>query len=191
MDFAPDPSEDIFREEVRAFLRDNLPADMAKRGRSGFLAAAEDSKAWQGILARKGWGVPHWPVEYGGPGWTATQRYIFDEECYLAGAPTVIIGATGLVGPIIYTFGSEDQKRRHLPGIVEGSVFWIQGFSEPGSGSDLASLRTTAVRDGDHYIINGQKIWTSFGRHGDWNFLLVRTDPAAGSRPVSRFSCWT
>ena len=179
MDFKPDISEQAFRNEVRVFLSENLPSEIAARGRSGYLAAADDQRAWQKILAKKGWSVPHWPVEYGGTGWTAAQRYIFDEECYLAGAPTPIISGIGLVGPVIYTFGSEEQKRRHLPGIRSGDVYWIQGFSEPGAGSDLASLRTSAVRDGDHYIVNGQKIWTSKGKYGDWNFVLVRTDPKA------------
>ena len=179
MDFKPDPSEQAFREEVRAFLRDHLPPEMATRGRSGYLAAADDQRAWQRILAKKGWSVPHWPVEHGGTGWSAAQRYIFDEECYHAGAPTPMIAGVGLVGPVIYTFGNEQQKKRHLPGIRSGDVYWIQGFSEPGSGSDLASLRTSAVRDGDHYVVNGQKIWTSHGVYGDWNFVLVRTDPKA------------
>ncbi|APO70709.1 pimeloyl-CoA dehydrogenase large subunit protein (plasmid) [Rhizobium gallicum] len=168
-----------FREQIRQFLRDNLPADMAYRGQNGFLSSREDALGWQKILAMKGWSVPHWPVEYGGPGWSAVERYVFDEECYLAGAPLVNTGGVALLAPVIYTFGSEEQKQRFLPDIREGNVFWVQGFSEPGAGSDLASLRTTAVRDGDDYIINGQKIWTSFALYGDWNFVLVRTDPAA------------
>lgn len=179
MNFEPDSADQQFRDEVRAFLKAELPADMAARGNSGFLTGRDDALAWQKILARKGWSVPHWPVEHGGPEWSARQRYIFDEECYLAGAPTPNIGGVGLVGPVIYTFGTEEQKKRFLPGIRNGDTFWIQGFSEPGAGSDLASLRTSAVRDGDHYIVNGQKIWTSFGLYGDWNFLLVRTDPQA------------
>jgi len=179
MDFEPNPADEDFRGVVRAFLNANLPEDMARRGKSGFLAAPDDSLDWQKILARKGWSVPQWPKEYGGPGWTARQRYIFDEESYLAGAPTPNIGGVGLVGPVIYTFGTQEQKDRFLAGIRNGDAYWVQGFSEPGSGSDLASLRTSAVRDGDHYVINGQKIWTSHGKSGDWNFLLVRTDPKA------------
>lgn len=172
-------TEAAFREEVRAFLKENLPEDMARRGRNGFLASREDSLGWQQILAKKGWSVPHWPKEYGGPGWTAVQRYVFDEECYLAGAPTINVGGVALVASVIYAFGTQEQKDRFLPGIREGTTYWIQGFSEPNAGSDLASLRTTAVRDGDHYVINGQKIWTSHGMYGDWNFMLARTDPNA------------
>ncbi|HZG28963.1 MAG TPA: acyl-CoA dehydrogenase family protein [Ensifer sp.] len=179
MNFEPDLEDREFREEVRAFLKAELPADMAARGRSGFLSGRDDALGWQKILAKKGWSVAHWPVEYGGPKWTSRQRYIFDEECYLAGAPVPNIGGIGLVGPVIYTFGSQEQKERFLPGIRNGETFWVQGFSEPGAGSDLASLRTSAVRDGDHYILNGQKIWTSHGKFGDWNFLLARTDPNA------------
>ena len=179
MDFTPDPDDLAFREEVRQFLREHLSPNVAQRGRSGYLAAADDARAWQATLAARGWSVPHWAVEHGGPGWTASQRYIFDEECYLAGAPTPNIAGTGLVGPVLCTYGTPAQQARHLPGIRDGSVYWIQGFSEPGSGSDLASLRTSAVRDGDHYVVNGQKIWTSHGIYGDWNFVLVRTDPTA------------
>ncbi len=179
MDFEPDSADEAFREEVRAFLKAELPEDLAVRGRAGFLSGHEEAMAWQKILAKKGWSVPHWPVEYGGPKWTARQRYIFDEECYLAGAPVTNIGGIGLVGPVIFTFGTPEQKERFLPGIRNGDTFWVQGFSEPNAGSDLASLRTTAVRDGDHYVINGQKIWTSHGKFGDWNFLLARTDPSA------------
>lgn len=179
MDFTADPSEDAFRREVRAFLAENLPADLARRGRSGYLANKEDPLWWQKVLATKGWEVPHWPVEHGGPGWNSRQRYIFDEECYLAGAPLQNVAGVALVGPVIYTYGTEEQKARFLPPIRKGEAFWIQGFSEPNAGSDLAALRTTAVRDGDDYIVNGQKIWTSWGTYGDWNFVLVRTDPQA------------
>jgi len=180
MDFHTDPVNESFREEVRAFLREHLPPDMAWRGQQGYLAGADDSQRWTKILHEtRGWSVPHWPVEYGGTGWTAAQRYIFEEECYLAGAPAQNQAGVALVGPVIIEFGNEEQKRRFLPPIQRGELFWVQGFSEPGAGSDLASLRTSAVRDGDHYIVNGQKIWTSFGSHGQWNFVLVRTDAEA------------
>ena len=180
MDFRVDPADIAFREEVRAFLKAHLPADMAFRGQQGFLAGDDDSQRWTRILHEtRGWSVPHWPVADGGTGWTAMQRYIFEEECYLAGAPTQNQAGVSLVGPVICEFGNEEQKRRFLPPIQRGEVFWVQGFSEPGSGSDLASLRTTAVRDGEHYIVNGQKIWTSFGAYGQWNFVLVRTDSEA------------
>ncbi|MHC8320392.1 acyl-CoA dehydrogenase family protein [Pseudomonas sp. GB2N2] len=180
MDFTPDPSSESFREEVRQFLKTHLPPDLAWRGQQGYLPDDGDSLRWTRILHEAaGWSVPFWPVAHGGTGWTAEQRYIFEEECYLAGAPLQNQAGVGLVGPVIYKFGSEEQKRRFLPPIQGGETFWVQGFSEPGSGSDLASLRTTAIRDGDHYVVNGQKIWTSWGIYGNWNFVLVRTDLTA------------
>lgn len=180
MEFRDAPANAGFREQVRAFLAEHLPKDMAWRGQQGYLPDAADSQRWTRILHEtRGWSVPRWPREFGGPGWTVAQRYIFEEECYLAGAPLQNQAGVDLVGPVIYEFGNDEQKARFLPPIREGRVFWIQGFSEPGSGSDLASLRTSAVRDGDHYVVNGQKIWTSHGKDGDWNFLLVRTDPHA------------
>ena len=180
MDFTPDPLCAAFRDEVRAFLREHLPPEMAWRGQQGYLAGNDDSLRWTQILHRtRGWSVPFWPKAYGGTDWTAEQRYIFEEECFLAGAPLPNQQAVSLVGPVICEFGSEEQKRRFLPPIQKGEVYWVQGFSEPGSGSDLASLRTLAVRDGDFYIVNGQKIWTSNGIWGEWCFLLVRTDADA------------
>ncbi len=171
-------TDDDFRAEVRAFLADHLPADMAARNRTAVHPSARDTLAWQAILARRGWSVPSWPAEHGGPGWTPLQRYIFEEEQALAGAPPNNIQGVSLVGPVIYTFGNAAQKARHLPGIIEGKVFWSQGFSEPNAGSDLASLRTRAVREGDAYVVTGQKIWTSQSMMADWIFCLVRTDPA-------------
>ena len=180
MDFTPDPLCAAFRDEVRAFLREHLPPEMAWRGQQGYLAGNDDSLRWTQILHRtRAWSVPFWPKAYGGTDWTAEQRYIFEEECFLAGAPLPNQQAVSLVGPVICEFGSEEQKRRFLPPIQKGEVYWVQGFSEPGSGSDLASLRTLAVRDGDFYIVNGQKIWTSNGIWGEWCFLLVRTDADA------------
>ena len=180
MEFQHDPSNDDFRREVRQFLAEHLPQDMAWRGQQGFLPDRHDMLEWTRILHdTRGWSVPAWPKEWGGTGWTVEQRYIFEEECYLAGAPLQNQAGVHLVGPVICKYGNDEQKRRFLPRIARGEVFWIQGFSEPGAGSDLASLRTTAIRDGDHYVVNGQKIWTSFGIYGDWNFVLVRTDPTA------------
>jgi alkylation response protein AidB-like acyl-CoA dehydrogenase len=175
VDFTVDRSERQFRQEVRAFLASDLPADMARRALSGFLFAEQDTRAWQRILDRRGWSVAHWPVQFGGTGWPARKLQIFEEECFLAGAPPQNASAVHLVGPVIYTFGTDEQKSRFLPGIRSGETFWIQGFSEPGSGSDLASLRTSAVRDGGYYVVNGQKIWTSYAQYGDWNFILART----------------
>ena len=139
----------------------------------------EDTRIWTKILHDRGWIAPHWPVEYGGTGWSATQKHIFDEEYNAAFCPRLSPFGLMMVGPVIYTFGSEAQKKEHLPAILNGDVFWCQGYSEPGSGSDLASLRTRAVRDGDCYVVNGQKIWTSHAHHADRVFALVRTDPAA------------
>jgi len=172
-------TDDEFRAEVRAFLKQHLPADMAARNRTAVHPTREDTLGWQAILARRGWSVPSWPAEHGGPGWTPMQRYIFEEEQALAGAPANNIQGVSLVGPVIYTYGTAAQRARHLPGIREGHVFWSQGFSEPNAGSDLASLRTRAVRDGDHYVVTGQKIWTSQSMMADWIFCLVRTDSAA------------
>ncbi len=135
--------------------------------------------AWQKILYRKGWVAPSWPVEYGGTGWTEMQNYIWNEENARAETTPLLPFGLSMVGPVIYTFGNEEQKKRFLPGILSGDDWWCQGYSEPGSGSDLASLRTKAVREGDHYIVNGSKTWTTLAQHADWMFCLVRTDPDA------------
>jgi alkylation response protein AidB-like acyl-CoA dehydrogenase len=170
--------------EVRAFIRENLTEDLARRARYDFHPRRDDKALWCSILAKKGWSMPHWPLEYGGPGWTGIQCYIFEEEMRRAYAPTIDRVGPELVAPVIYTFGSDDQKARYLPPIRTGSEFWAQGFSEPGSGSDLSSLRTRAVREGDHYVVNGQKTWTTEGHHADFIFMLVRTNtevkPQAG-----------
>ena len=139
----------------------------------------EDILKWHRILYKKGWVVPHWPVEYGGTGWTITQRYIWNEENARAETTPLLPFGLSMVGPVIYTFGNEEQKKRFLPGILSGDDWWCQGYSEPGSGSDLASLRTKAVREGDHYIVNGSKTWTTLAQHADWMFCLVRADPNA------------
>ncbi|WP_028219747.1 acyl-CoA dehydrogenase family protein [Paraburkholderia oxyphila] len=175
MDFQPDAGLTAFREEVRAFLRAHLPADLAgsqHRVRSPRAALIR----WQGILNEHGWGAPCWETAHGGTGWTPQQRLVFDEECAAAGAPTQDVFGQRLLGPVLNHFASPEQKAEHLPHIFAGTRLWCQGFSEPGSGSDLASLRTQAVRDGDHYVVNGQKIWTSYAHEADWIFLLVRTD---------------
>lgn len=176
---------DAFRSEVRSFIRDNLPECLAKRiNRVGSPTPDMDGMEWLAILARRGWSVPQWPLEYGGTGWSPLQMFIFEEECHNADAPVPAWQGTHMCGPVIYTFGSEAQKQRFLPPMREGAHLWAQGFSEPGAGSDLASLRTSARRDGDHYIVNGQKIWTSGAYHADWGFFLVRTNhdvkPQAG-----------
>jgi len=181
MNFEPDPAIGAFRDEVRTFLRERLPPDMARRTQRGYHAPKADMVAWTRILYARGWSAPHWPAEHGGPGWTPLQRHLFEEECALAGAPPTCTSAFSLVAPVIYTHGSEAQKRQHLPPILRGETFWGQGFSEPNAGSDLASLKTRAERDGDHYIVNGQKTWTTEGHHADWLFCLVRT--SANEKP--------
>ncbi|MBT6093669.1 MAG: pimeloyl-CoA dehydrogenase large subunit [Rhodospirillaceae bacterium] len=171
------PEEEAFRQEVRTFLKDKLPSELAKKTRTGLKLAKEDFKTWQRLLYDQGWVSPKWPEEHGGTGWTAIQLHIFDEECFAAGAPRVLPFGIGLVGPVLTHFGNDEQKATYLDDIRSGEVFWCQGFSEPGSGSDLASLKTRAVLNGDKYIVNGQKTWTTAAHWADWMFTLVRTDP--------------
>ena len=170
-------SEDLaFRDQVRAFLEANLPADLQRKVRKHLRLSKEDIVRWHQIVARQGWVAPAWPVEYGGPGWNATQRHIWEEECAIAGTPPVLPFGINMVAPVIMAFGNEEQKSYYLPRILSCEDWWCQGYSEPGSGSDLASLKTTAERVGDHYIVNGQKTWTTLGQHADMIFCLVRTD---------------
>jgi alkylation response protein AidB-like acyl-CoA dehydrogenase len=181
MNFEHSPAEQAFRAEVRSFLQAHLPPDMAQRSALGFHPLPkEDLLAWNRILAEKGWAAPHWPVEHGGPGWSAMQCHIFEEECHRAHAPDLSWQGLRLCAPVIYTFGTAEQKARFLPPILRGDHLLAQGFSEPNAGSDLVSLKTHAVRgqdaDGDHYIVNGQKTWSSEGHFADWGFFLVRTD---------------
>ncbi|MGO4831955.1 acyl-CoA dehydrogenase family protein [Rhizobiaceae sp. 2RAB30] len=178
MEFSLSPEEASFREEVRAFLRERLPKDIARRFGRGYHPPKEDLKRWQAILHEKGWSAPHWPVEWGGPGWSPMQQFIFDDECALADAPPPSPFGLRLVGPVLYTFGSPEQKAAYLPKILSGETFWCQGFSEPGSGSDLASLQTRAERDGDNYVVNGRKIWTTEAHFADMMFCLARTETA-------------
>ncbi len=170
--------EEAFRQEVRTFVRENLPPGIVERARRGWsYLPKEDHVAWQKILYRQGWMAPGWPREHGGPGWSAVERYIFEEECAAALCPRIQPFGITMVGPVIYTFGGEAQRQRFLPRILASDDWWCQGYSEPGSGSDLASLQTRAVRDGGHYLVNGQKTWTSGAHKADWIFCLVRTDP--------------
>jgi alkylation response protein AidB-like acyl-CoA dehydrogenase len=180
MNFEFSAEDAAFRNEVRQFLREHLPARMAAREYHGFTPPRkEDLQQWNRILFEKGWAAPHWPVEYGGTGWSPLRQHIFEEECHLAYAPDLTWQGLRLLAPVLYTFGSDAQKARHLPPILRGDVFWAQGFSEPNAGSDLVSLKTRAVREGDRYIVNGQKTWSSEGHYADWGFFLVRTDPDA------------
>ncbi|SMF04269.1 pimeloyl-CoA dehydrogenase, large subunit [Tistlia consotensis] len=179
MDLRFTDDELAFRDEVRAFCRTALPAGIRDKLVAGGSPSKDDMVRWTRILADRGWAVPHWPVEHGGTGWSPIKQYIFTEELAQTPAPAPLAFGVNMVGPVIYTFGSEAQKRRFLPRIVRLDDWWCQGFSEPGAGSDLASLRTRAVRDGEFYVVNGQKTWTTLAQHADWIFCLVRTDPAA------------
>ncbi|MFT5483162.1 MAG: alkylation response protein AidB-like acyl-CoA dehydrogenase [Halieaceae bacterium] len=167
-----------FQSEVREFLRTELPEDIRQKVKEGLQVEKEDFVRWQKILAKQGWLAENWPVEYGGTGWTSTQKYIWSNECAAAGAIRVIPFGPKMVAPVIYTFGNDEQKARFLPDILESKVWWCQGYSEPNAGSDLASLRTTAVREGEDYIVNGTKTWTTLGQYADWIFCLVRTGAA-------------
>ena len=179
MRLAYSAEEEAFRQEVRAFLRAELPPDIHAAMVAGQVVSKEQQVRWQRILNRKGWGVPLWPREWGGTGWPAVLQYIFKEETYAAHAPEPHIQSIALVGPVLVQFGTQEQKAFFLPKIANGDIWFCQGFSEPNAGSDLASLRTKAVRDGDDYVVTDQKMWTSGASASDWMFCLVRTDPAA------------
>jgi pimeloyl-CoA dehydrogenase large subunit len=179
MDLRFTTEEIAFRNEVRAFFKAALPPEIRRKMVEGRHLGKDDIVRWQRILNEKGWAVPHWPVEWGGTGWTPTQQYIFQEEMQQAPAPQPLAFGTSMVGPVIIAFGNDAQKSHYLPRIRNIEDWWCQGFSEPGSGSDLASLKTSAKRAGDHYIVNGQKTWTTLAQHADMIFCLVRTDPAA------------
>jgi hypothetical protein len=177
MDLSFSPEEEAFRQDVRAFIADAKPklpdigaAESADRSKEEYLA-------WHKLLYKKGWVAPLWPKEYGGTGWNVTQRYIFNEECANAETPTTLPFGLNMVAPVIFTYGNDEQKKKFLPRILSGEDWWCQGYSEPGAGSDLASLRTKAVREGDFYIVNGQKTWTTLAQFADWIFCLVRTNP--------------
>ena len=177
MDLAFNQAELEFRDEVRAFLRDKLPSDMRRRVHLGDHSHfREDIPRWQKILNERGWGAPAWPVEFGGTGWNKTQQFIFETECALADAPAQLAFGVKMVAPVLMRFGSPEQQQRFLPRILAAEDWWCQGYSEPGSGSDLASLKTKAELDGDHYVVNGQKVWNTLGQFADWIFCLVRTD---------------
>ncbi len=179
MDLALGPADLAFRDEVRAFFRANVPESFKPRVRAGMRLEPSEFIAWQKLLNARGWGAPSWPQAYGGTGWNPTQLYIFETEAALADAPVQFHQGLELIGPIIFTFGNAAQKERYLPNILSSDDWWCQGYSEPNAGSDLASLTTRAVRDGDDYIVNGQKMWTSYAQVANRMFCLVRTDPDA------------
>ncbi|HEX7944773.1 MAG TPA: acyl-CoA dehydrogenase family protein [Phenylobacterium sp.] len=182
LDFTPE--ENAFRAEVRAFIKENYPAELRAAQDAGEGLTKEQYLMWHKVLAKKGWLAPSWPKEWGGTDWTPTQKYIWSEETARADCLPVLPFGASMLAPVVYTFGTEEQKKRFLPGIYNGDVWWCQGYSEPGAGSDLASLKTKAERitadDGkEYYIVNGQKTWTTLGQYADWGFFLVRTDPDA------------
>jgi alkylation response protein AidB-like acyl-CoA dehydrogenase len=176
MDLNYSEADNAFRQEVSEWLAANLPADLQHKVLNHQRLNKEEFVRWHKILAAKGWVAPSWPVEWGGTGWNATQRHIFDEECARAGTPMIMAFGVSMVAPVIMKFATEEQKSYYLPRIYDCTDWWCQGYSEPGSGSDLASLKTRAERDGDHYVINGQKTWTTLAQHADMIFCLVRTE---------------
>ena len=179
MDITYTDEEKAFRDEVRQWLKDNLPPALAAKVRGHKRLTKADYEDWQAKLNERGWLAWHWPVDRGGAGFTPVEKHIFEEELIAAGAPRIIPFGVNMLGPVLIEFGSEEHKKKYLPRILNGDDWWAQGYSEPGAGSDLASLKTTAVREGDHYIVNGQKTWTTLGHHANMMFTLVRTDPKA------------
>ncbi|WP_228897316.1 acyl-CoA dehydrogenase family protein [Acidovorax sp. Leaf73] len=183
MDLNFTPQEEAFRAEVQAFLKAKLPERIATKVKAGQRLSKADQDEWHAILNERGWLANHWPKAYGGPGWGAVEKFIFDTECALAGGPRIVPFGVNMLGPVLIKFGNEAQKKYWLPRILSGEDWWCQGYSEPGAGSDLASVKTTAVRvtdeTGDHYIVNGQKTWTTQGQHANMIFCLVRTDREA------------
>ncbi len=186
MSLALSPADEALRDQVRDFLEANVPDDIRFK-HDTIERQSKATAGWvQALLHTRGWSVPGWPTQFGGPGWNAVQQSIFHAECARVGAPLPSQFGPIMIGPVLYTFGTQAQQQRHLEGIRNGSVFWCQGYSEPGAGSDLASLKTHAARDGDAYIVNGQKIWTTQAHWADWMFCLVRTD--AEARPQNGIS---
>lgn len=176
MDLRYSEDELVFRDAVNAFLRDELPVDLSDKVRSGAALSKADHERWHAILNGKGWLAPNWPAEFGGAAWNAVQRHIFEDACAMAYAPRIVPFGLSMLGPVLQKFGSKAQRDLWLPRILSGEDWWCQGYSEPGAGSDLASLRCAAVREGDHFIVNGQKTWTTLGQHANMIFCLVRTD---------------
>ena len=179
MDLTFTPDELAFRDTIRGWVAKNLPKEISDKVRNSVRLSRDEMQRWAKILGKQGWHGWGWPKQFGGPGWNAIQKHLFEEETALAGAPRVVPFGPVMVAPVIMAFGSPEQQQRFLPGIQSGEVWWSQGYSEPGSGSDLASLKTKAERvhtkDGDKFIVNGQKTWTTLGQYGDWIFCLVRT----------------
>ncbi|MCR9256749.1 MAG: acyl-CoA dehydrogenase family protein [Alphaproteobacteria bacterium] len=173
------PEEEAFRQEVRQWLADKLPKGLSDKVRGHKRLTKEDYELWHSLLRERGWLCWHWPKEHGGAAFSPVEKHIFEEEMIAAGAPRIVPFGPNMLGPVLIEFGSEEHKKHYLPKIISGEHRWCQGYSEPGAGSDLASVKTSAVRDGDHYIVNGQKTWTTLGHHADHIFCLARTDPNA------------
>jgi hypothetical protein len=182
MDIIFSEEELAFQQEVRTFLKEKYPDDIRKKQDSGISLSRDDMIRWQKILYEQGWAAVNWPVENGGTGWSPIQQYIFDNEIGAANAPEFLPFGVKMIGPIIYMFGNDEQKQRFLPDILSSDVWWCQGYSEPGSGSDLASLKTKAERQTDHYLVNGTKTWTTLAQYADWIFCLVRTSSDVARR---------
>ena len=182
MDLNYSPEESAFRDEVRAWIRAHLPDEARDKVLNYRELSKDDLLGWHRTLATQGWVAPHWPVEWGGTDWTVVQRYIFEEECGAAGAPPIVPFGVRMCAPVLLRFGTPEQKQRFLPRMYRGDDFWCQGYSEPGAGSDLASLKTRALRQGDHFVVTGQKTWTTLGHYADWIFCLVRSDPGREKR---------
>ena len=176
MDLNFSPGENVFRQEVRTFVREHLPPAIRHKIINGLHLTREEHVSWQRTLHARGWGGPSWPKAHGGTGWSPNQLYIFEEECAAAGAPRLISFGLRMLAPVLMAFATPAQQQRYLPRILSAEEWWCQGYSEPGAGSDLASLKTRAENRGDHYLVNGQKTWTTLGQHADWIFCLVRTD---------------
>lgn len=189
MNLQTSPEADAFGVQIRAFFETEFPKDIIAKNKAGISLTTADVRKSEMALGAKGWLASAWPKEHGGPGWSLEEQYIFDAELERAGVPTVTPMGVVYVGPVIYTFGSQAQKDRWLPGIADGSVGWAQGYSEPGSGSDLASLQFSAQREGDTYLLNGTKVWTSAAQHADWIFLLTRTSNAGKKQEGISFIC--
>lgn len=187
MDSSFSPAELAFRDEVRAFIRGQLPEDLAAKVRQGLEMNKDDYRRWMMILGKQGWLCTNWPESAGGPGWSVAQKYIFEEEVATSACPELVPFGSRMVGPVLLRYGTPEQKAEHLPGILSGETLWCQGYSEPGAGSDLAALSCSAVKDGDDYIINGSKIWTTQAHIADWMFALVRT--AKGEKKQEGITC--
>ena len=175
MDLNFTPEELAFREQIRDWVAQHLPQETSHKVHNALRLSRADQQGWARILGKQGWLIYNWPKQFGGPGWNSVQKHLFEEECARAGAPRIVPFGPVMVAPVIMTFGNAAQQQRFLPGIASGDVWWSQGYSEPGSGSDLASVKTRAERRGDKYLVNGQKTWTTLGQYGEWIFCLVRT----------------